>query len=141
MNSIIQENLKKAYENAPELSIRDEDKILILSDFHIGGRKGRDEFRKNAPLIFKALGEWYLPKEYKLILNGDIEELHRVSLRTVSNSWKDLYALFRDFRQGPGLYKIRGNHDYGADHYWKTGRSIEEREGKLGNSSGSEADV
>ncbi len=127
-NSIIQENLKKAYHNAPVLEIQSGDKYIILSDFHIGGARRRDEFLKNAPLVIKALKEWYLPEGYKLVLNGDIEELHRVSLRKVSNSWRDLYAVFRDFKHGPGLYKIIGNHDHGAQFYWKTGRTIEERE-------------
>ena len=127
-NSIVQENLKKALNSAAEVEIRSGDKYIILSDFHIGGAKRRDEFLKNAPLVMKILREWYLPEGYKLILNGDIEELHRVSLRRVSNSWQDLYKLFRDFKHGPGLYKIIGNHDHGAGLYWKTGRTLEERE-------------
>ncbi len=127
-SSIIQENLKKTYHSALELELQEDDKYIILSDFHIGGRKRRDEFKKNAQLVMKALKEWYLPKGYKLILNGDIEELHRVSLRTISHAWKDLYELFLEFQNGPGLYKIIGNHDHGAHHHWKTGRSQPERE-------------
>jgi predicted phosphodiesterase len=128
MDSIIQENINKAYVSAPEVEIRSSDKFLILSDFHIGGRRRRDEFRKNAPLVLKALKDWYLPGGYKLILNGDIEELHRVRLKRISHAWQELYALFRDFKHGPGLYKIIGNHDHGAHHYWKTGRTTEEKE-------------
>ena len=128
MNPIIQENLKKTYQNAPEMDIREEDKFIIFSDFHIGGGKRRDEFRKNAPLVIKALKDWYLPAGYKLILNGDIEELHREPLRKISHAWQDLYELFMDFRDGPGLYKIIGNHDHGIHHHWKTGRSAVERE-------------
>ncbi|OQY35232.1 MAG: hypothetical protein B6241_01675 [Spirochaetaceae bacterium 4572_59] len=127
-NTIIQENLKKTCQNAPELAIGEKDKFIILSDFHIGGGRRRDEFKKNAPLVIKALKDWYLPRGFRLILNGDIEELHRVSLRTVSNAWPQLYRLFLDFREGPGLYKIMGNHDYGAHQHWKTGRTSEEKE-------------
>ena len=126
-SSIIQENLKKTYNTALELELKEDDKYIIFSDFHIGGRRRRDEFRKNAPLIMKALKEWYLPRGYKLILNGDVEELHRVSLKTISHAWEDLYRIFLDFQEGPGLYKIIGNHDHGAQHHWKQGRSETEK--------------
>ena len=128
MNSIIQDTLKKTYDLAPEIHLGEEDKFIILSDFHIGGRRRRDEFRKNAPLVMKALREWYLPAGYTLILNGDIEELHRVRLGRISHAWEDLYGIFREFRDGPGLYKIIGNHDHGAHHHWKNGRTALERE-------------
>lgn len=133
--SIIQENLKKAYQQALPLEIDEEDRFVIFSDFHIGGRKRRDEFRKNAPLILRALKEWYLPRGYKLILNGDIEELHRVSLRKISRAWEDLYRIFLEFREGPGLFKIEGNHDHAIRNHWKAGRTAAEQEvnGEIAN--------
>jgi len=125
-SSIIQDNLEKTYSHSPELTIGRDDRFIILSDFHIGSGKSRDEFRRNADLVIRALRDWYLPEGYILILNGDIEELHRVSLRSISQRWTELYELFLEFKKGPGLYKIIGNHDHGISHNWRSGRSAAE---------------
>ena len=122
VSSIIQENLEKTYSRSQRIKINDESKIIVLSDFHLGSGKSRDEFRKNSSLIMTVLKEWYLPKGYTLILNGDIEELHRLKLPTVSRAWKELYEIFLEFKKGPGLYKILGNHDSGLQTLRKTGR-------------------
>jgi len=134
INSIIQENLEKAYNRSQRLKIDKNSKIIILSDFHLGSGKSRDEFRKNARLVMTVLKEWYLPKGYTLILNGDIEELHRLKLKTVSRSWEELYKIFLEFKNGPGLYKIVGNHDASPSYGKKAGRSeaeIEINEGMI----------
>jgi len=128
VNSIIQENLEKTYARALRLPIDDKNKIIILSDFHLGSGKSRDEFRKNARLVMTVLKEWYLPRGYTLVLNGDVEELHRWNLPVISRSWEELYQLFMEFKEGPGLYKIQGNHDSGPSFLLKSGRSAAERE-------------
>ncbi|QEN08594.1 hypothetical protein EXM22_11580 [Oceanispirochaeta crateris] len=122
VNSIIQENLEKTYTRAQRLKIDNKSKIIVLSDFHLGSGKSRDEFKKNARLIKTVLKEWYLPKGYILILNGDIEELHRLRLPTVSRAWEELYEIFLEFKKGPGLYKILGNHDSNIPGIRKNGR-------------------
>lgn len=126
--NIIQENLEKAYKRSRRIKIDNNSKIVVLSDFHLGSGRSRDEFKKNSKLVMTALREWYLPRGYTLILNGDIEELHRLRLHTISQAWEELYRLFLDFKMGPGLYKIQGNHDNGPSFAWKTGRSDAELE-------------
>jgi len=128
LNSIIQENLEKTYSRSQRIKIDKTSKIIILSDFHLGGGKSRDEFRKNARLVMTVLREWYLPRGYTLILNGDVEELHRLKLKTISRSWERLYEIFLEFKKGPGLYKIIGNHDAKPSFAKKTGRCEAELE-------------
>ncbi|MBF9017097.1 MULTISPECIES: metallophosphoesterase [unclassified Oceanispirochaeta] len=128
VGNIIQENLEKTYDRARRIEIDKKSKIIVLSDFHLGSGRHRDEFKKNAQLVMTVLREWYLPRGYTLILNGDIEELHRLRLHTISQAWEELYILFLEFKNGPGLYKIQGNHDSGPSFAWKTGRSAAELE-------------
>ncbi len=128
LSSIIQENLEKTYTRAPRIDINKQSRILVLSDFHLGNGKRRDEFRKNAFLVETILREWYLPRGYALVLNGDIEELHRWKLPSVSRRWEGLYKLFLEFKRGPGLYKIQGNHDSSSGFLWKSGRTEAELE-------------
>ena len=122
LGSIIQENLEKTYTRAARIDIDKKSRILVLSDFHLGNGKRRDEYRKNAFLVETVLREWYLPRGYTLVLNGDIEELHRWKLPRVSRQWEGLYQLFLEFKKGPGLYKIQGNHDSSSGFMWKSGR-------------------
>jgi UDP-2,3-diacylglucosamine pyrophosphatase LpxH len=128
LSSIIQENLEKTYTRASRIDLDKQSRLLVLSDFHLGNGKRRDEYRKNAFLVETILREWYLPRGYALVLNGDIEELHRWQLPTVSRCWEDLYKLFGEFKKGPGLYKIQGNHDSSSGFHWKSGRSEAEME-------------
>ncbi|MBB6482160.1 metallophosphoesterase [Spirochaeta isovalerica] len=106
-----QEKLEKLFNNCPSIDIDDSDKIVIFSDFHLGGRKSRDDFLPNSEMFFTILQKYYYDGGYKLILNGDVEELQKVSLTTIYRRWHDLYELFGKFRDRDGLYKIVGNHD------------------------------
>jgi hypothetical protein len=128
IGSIILENLEKTYTRSERIKIDSDSKIIVLSDFHLGIGRSRDEFRKNARLVMTVLKEWYLPQGYSLILNGDIEELHRLKLPKVSRTWESLYEIFLEFKKGPGLYKIQGNHDSGLSLIRKKGRSEAELE-------------
>lgn len=106
------EKLEKLLDTCPSVTLDDSDKIVIFSDFHLGGRKSRDDFLPNSKMFTYVLEHYYYKKEFKLILNGDVEELQRVSLKKIYKSWKDLYALFGKFRERGNLYKIIGNHDW-----------------------------
>lgn len=106
-----QEKLEKLFDNCPSLNIDNSDKIVIFSDFHLGGRKSRDDFLPNSRMFSHILKQYYYDNDYKLILNGDIEELQKVSLQTIYKRWQDLYDLFNLFRDRNDLYKIVGNHD------------------------------
>lgn len=105
------EKLEKLYNHCPSLKIDDSDKIVIFSDFHLGGRKSRDDFLPNSSMFSKVLDQYYYDGDYKLILNGDIEELQKVSLLRIYKSWHDLYELFGKFRDRGELFKVVGNHD------------------------------
>jgi len=104
--------LNNLLETAPEIEMDDEDRFVIFSDLHIGGRRSRDDFLPNSAIFMTALEEYYLKKDYTLILNGDIEELQRVRLKTIRKKWPDLYELFGKFKEDHRLYKIIGNHDW-----------------------------
>lgn len=106
------EKLEKLFNNCPEITIDDSDKIVIFSDFHLGGRKKRDDFLPNSQMFSHILKNYYYDNNFKLILNGDVEELQRVSLNTIYRKWHDLYELFSLFKSDGNLYKIVGNHDW-----------------------------
>lgn len=106
-----QNRLESVYQKAPVIPIQRDDNFVIFSDFHLGGRKSRDDFKPNAPLFMAALKKWYRPRGYTMILNGDIEELQRVSYSRIRRRWDDLYQLFQEIKRENGLYKIVGNHD------------------------------
>lgn len=103
--------LKQLYEKTKEISLTDTDNFVIFSDFHMGDRRSGDDFLGNASLFQTALRDYYLKKKYTLILNGDVEELHRYPLHLIRDRWKDIYSLFDSFYDNGKLYKIFGNHD------------------------------
>jgi UDP-2,3-diacylglucosamine pyrophosphatase LpxH len=85
-------------------------KVLIISDFHMGiGR--RDDLAPNRELLLSLLEKRYLAEGWYLVLNGDIEELQRYSLPHIRENWSPLYAIFDRFAAEKRLYKIVGNHD------------------------------
>ncbi|MFP4267626.1 MAG: metallophosphoesterase family protein [Spirochaetaceae bacterium] len=103
--------LQRLCSKTGSIDITDDDKIVIFSDLHIGKRNSRDDFMPNSDLFMKALTDYYLPEGYTLILNGDIEELHRYSLNEISEKWQDLYLIFDKFAEKGRFFKIFGNHD------------------------------
>ena len=50
------------------------DKFAIISDIHKWDRSEADFFQRNEAIYCSAL-DYYLQKDFKLVLNGDIEEL------------------------------------------------------------------
>ena len=88
------------------------DRILVISDFHMGGGRG-DDLDYNGELIKALLERYYLKQDWHLVLNGDIEELQRFSLLQIQERWSDLYALFDRFAEQGRLLKTLGNHDEG----------------------------
>lgn len=105
-------NLEKLYQNSPRIDITDNDRFVIFSDLHMGNGGMNDDFAKNAQLLDFVLNNYYLKRNYKLILNGDIEELYKFSIKAVAKKWQSIYDTFNNFYKQTGLYKIIGNHDY-----------------------------
>lgn len=102
--------LEKVYHGTPVWPLDPERKYLIFSDLHMGNGKRNDDFAPNSQMFLKVLRS-YLEKDYTLILNGDIEELLRFPLQEIYENWREFFQLLDAFRDGPGLYKIIGNHD------------------------------
>lgn len=109
---IIAKNLDTLFKNAPSIKIGKEDKYVIFSDLHMGDGSRKDDFLHNSSLFSFVLENEYLNKDFKLILNGDVEELQRFSYSAISERWKSVYHLFDQFKAKYSLYKIVGNHDY-----------------------------
>jgi len=99
-------------ENARKIEISDRDKLVILSDFHMGDGGKLDDFKKNSQLMIQILDKYYRKNKYTLILNGDIEEIQRYSLKKITNRWRNIYEIFDNFLRNNRLIKIYGNHDY-----------------------------
>lgn len=106
-------NLSRLLRGAATVPFKASDRIVIFSDLHMGDGGRKDDFRPNAEFFLDILRKYYLEQNYKLILNGDVEELHKFSLHRIVEAWEPVYALFREFRSGCGLYKVLGNHDIG----------------------------
>ena len=111
ISASIEGTLQKLLDDAPRVSLAAADRIVILSDLHLGDGGPRDDFRQNASLVHDVLRDYYLAAGYSLVLNGDIEELQRFRYESIRASWKKELALFEEFRRRTALYKIIGNHD------------------------------
>ena len=109
----IEGTLQRLYEQAPRVALGSTDRIVILSDLHLGDGGAHDDFRQNAGMVQEVLRGYYLEAGYSLVLNGDIEELQRFSYARIHARWEPLLALFEEFRRRRTLYKILGNHDQG----------------------------
>jgi len=94
------------------IPISRQDRVVIFSDIHFGDGSDNDDFAQNGPLFHYVLENHYLPGNYRLILNGDIEELHKFSLKKIIARWRPAYRLFEQFHQQHRLTKLIGNHDY-----------------------------
>lgn len=104
-------HLERLLKNAKPITLDQSSRVLILSDFHMGNGGRRDEFKRNAELVKTMLSTYYLPEKYSLVLNGDIEELFKFPLESISSQWGELYDLFLQFRQNGFFWKTCGNHD------------------------------
>lgn len=96
---------------APVLTLREGDRLVVMSDFHMGTGGRRDDLSQNQKLLEEVLESYYLPRGWILVLNGDIEELQRFSLPDVMAHWEKMYSLFDRFASEGRLYKTIGNHD------------------------------
>ena len=103
--------LERIYNEAPIRTLDESDRIVIFSDMHIGNRRRGDDFRVNSGLFLRALKEYYWPRGFTLVLNGDIEELQKFNMPIIRRRWKKVFALFERFQAAGRLIKLIGNHD------------------------------
>lgn len=118
----VEGSLQRLFDSSPTFALKESDRVLILSDLHLGDGGSRDDFRSNGELLREVLARFYLPRGYTLVLNGDIEELQRFALPRIRGRWAELYELFGRFASGPGLHRIVGNHD---EALWRFGKSLD----------------
>jgi UDP-2,3-diacylglucosamine pyrophosphatase LpxH len=107
----IYRQLDDLYEYSHKLKITEKDKVVIFSDLHMGNGSSKDDFRTNSDLFSSAIKDYYLPEKYKLILNGDVEELLRFPYKKIRRRWDDIYKIFDLFDKKNAFYKTIGNHD------------------------------
>lgn len=112
METIVRKKLDTLLKEAPVVPLEKKDRILIMSDLHLGDGSNTDDFLSNSQLVETLLKDYYLKKNFQLVLNGDIEELHRYSMKSIVSRWESMYNLFMEFRRKTALYKIVGNHDH-----------------------------
>ena len=96
--------------NARNIAYSPADKWVIFSDLHMGNGGRNDDFARNAELFNTAISD-YLAKGYGLILNGDVEELHKFTWRQIFQARRDTFSLFDSFAEKGKLIKTVGNHD------------------------------
>jgi predicted phosphodiesterase len=104
--------LSPRFNPAAVLDISQGGKVLVISDLHMGIGK-RDDLAQNGAFLTDILEEYYFPKGWNLLLNGDIEELLRYSFPAIREQWPQLYRVFDRFHAEGRLYKTLGNHDDG----------------------------
>lgn len=107
--------LKRLNDLYNKTQIRDlakENKIVIFSDLHLGNGKSCDDFARNGDFFLYLLKNYYSPRGFHLMLNGDVEELYKFSLKQIRSKWRNIYKALEEFQQQQNLTKLVGNHDY-----------------------------
>lgn len=110
-NKIVYQNLDKLFEEAPSFELNSQSKWVIFSDLHMGDGGSTDDFKANSDLFIAALDQHYYQKDFDLILNGDVEELQRFSMKKIRKRWGEVYDVFDKFAKDRRLLKTIGNHD------------------------------
>ena len=102
--------LAQRLEPDAELDISGGGRVLIISDLHMGTGK-RDDLAHNGGLLISLLKDYYFEQGWYLVLNGDIEDIHRHPLDRIEERWAELGRVFSLFAGQDRLFKLVGNHD------------------------------
>jgi UDP-2,3-diacylglucosamine pyrophosphatase LpxH len=114
MNSLspgLRHTLDRLYERAPVLRLGPGDRLVVISDLHMGDGGKKDEFVPNSDLFLAMLRRHYQPRGFILALNGDIEDLAGFSLASIATRWLEVYQALDEFAARGALFKLAGNHD------------------------------
>lgn len=93
------------------------DKVIVFSDLHRGNGGLNDDYAPCDETYRKAL-QYYLDKNYKLILLGDVEELwENFDFNRILDKYPHAYSLEKKFfnksePDNPFYIRCFGNHDY-----------------------------
>lgn len=109
--SVARERLRALWERSPVVEPAPSHRFVILSDLHLGDGSAADDCIHNEHLLTACLERHYLERGYRLVLNGDIEELYRFSIRGIRDRWKGLFDVIGTFAERTALHKLAGNHD------------------------------
>ena len=112
----IYEQLDNLFAESHRIALQPADRYVIFSDLHMGDGSSKDDFRRNSALFRCLLEKFYLPGQYRLLLNGDIEELQRFSYKKIRAAWTEIYDLLTVFHRNSMLLKTIGNHDLLLEH-------------------------
>ncbi|AFG36747.1 metallophosphoesterase [Spirochaeta africana] len=110
MSSFAIEMLQRLHQETPAQPLPQDRPSVIISDFHVGDGSIKDDFLHNADLTMEVLDEYYR-RGFRLILNGDIEELQKFPLERIMRRWPNLYRIFERFQREDRLVRLAGNHD------------------------------
>jgi predicted phosphodiesterase len=116
VSATIEGTLQALYHSSAALELSPSDKLVVVSDLHLGDGSPRDDFLSNGELLEQILRRYYLSNDFTLVLNGDIEELQRFSTEAIQRRWQVLYDLFRQFAVRTAIHRIVGNHDAALWH-------------------------
>lgn len=98
---------------SPREKLGEEDRVVVISDLHLGNGGKRDDLAHNRELLLSSLTRYYLERGWKLVLNGDIEDLSKFDYRVIKEAWGDFFRILEAFHARGDLRKIVGNHDFG----------------------------
>ena len=104
---LIKKALKKELRTAPEIKLAD--KVIIISDLHLGLKDGADNFKQCEETLLHAL-KIYANKSYELIILGDTFELwEQDSIYDIIKTYNHLFTYIKN--NYLNYYIIAGNHD------------------------------
>ncbi|MGA1820276.1 MAG: metallophosphoesterase [Thermoplasmatota archaeon] len=122
----IEDRLNHFYEKAPVHHIQGSDSFVVVSDLHMGDGSSHDDFQRTSSLFSSVFNNYYFEKGFNLILNGDVEDLHKFILDRVMQKWNQVYELFKRFRDELSVFRLHGNHD--PWFYFPSGDSVFHRQ-------------
>jgi predicted phosphodiesterase len=105
----LEKAFQKAQENMIPLDIHN-DKWILFSDHHKGGKNRADDFRLCEAAYINAL-EYYFEQGYSLCVMGDVDELWEEFPGAVIRSNGSTFTAERKFHEAGRYVRIWGNHD------------------------------
>jgi UDP-2,3-diacylglucosamine pyrophosphatase LpxH len=104
---LIKRALKKELKTAPEVKLAD--KVIIISDLHLGLKNGADQFQQCEQTLLFALKQ-YANQGYELIMLGDLLELwEQKNIYEIIKGYNHLFTFIKN--NYLNYYIIAGNHD------------------------------
>ena len=104
-------SLQEFMTRSPSIVADGSERLVFISDLHLGDGSSRDEGLRNEELLIAALELFYYENGYTLVLNGDVEELFRFEFTEILAAHSRLFAIFDRFQKDGRLWMLVGNHD------------------------------